>query len=285
MNKNKNDYKHQLLVATVFIGFLLIVGYLASMLVSAKEIKVPPVPISTVESALSQKEIEKPRNVTGFEKPKKSSTENLISPAKALAKKQEEELVPPVPNGGRIKDSKVTIDGSKKKEELVPPAPPIGDANLNIRDYINLNYLDLKAYLEQFTTRYPGYALFYDIEHHRFMIVRGSSEEGTPGVQSVSISFADDPDIKDKDHPTTITIIGIMSGDDPYAKYRRTFKMPDQWGEKIHIYGCNDHIYSSQLNAIEATLAAILNHPTGDDLNGSSPNVVYPILTSETFWN
>lgn len=228
---NKNNHNHVLLTATIFIGCLLVIGYLASMLVSAKEIKVPP-----------------------------------------------------VPNGGRV-DSKVTINGSQKKEGLVPPAPPIGDANLNIRDYVTPNSLDLKAYLEQFTARQSGYALFYDIEHHRFMIVRGTSREGTPGVQSVSISFADDPGIKDKDHPTTITIIGIMSGDDPYAKYRRTFKMPDQWGEEIHIYGCDEYIYSSQLNAIEETLAAILNHPAGDDLDQSGPNVVYPTLISETFWN
>lgn len=279
----KNNRKHVMLLTATFVSFL----FVNCLAVSAKELKVPPVPTNTVEPVPTQNNIQRPHDIIGFKKPKKSSseTENLTGPTKAPAKKQEEELVPPVPNGGRPKESKVTIEGSSKKEELVSPAPPIGDANLNIRDYINPNYLDLKAYLEQFTTRYPGYALFYDIEHHRFMIVRGSSKEGTPGVQSVSISFADDPDIKDKDHPTTITIIGIMSGDDPYAKYRRTFKMPDQWGEKIHIYGCNDHIYSSQLNAIETTLAAILEHPTGDDLNGSGPNVVYPILVSETFWN
>lgn len=278
----------KLFVTTLFLVLALSVTVYAKKN-TKKEVKVPPVPETTIEARPTQKgeqetKAGQPKKPSGFDQPSKSSSdqnkqkapENVATTKSAKSKG---EAPPPAPTGAQ--DSKKAI---VPKEEIVPPAPTGSNINYNVNDFLNPKVFDIAAFLGQYTERFDG-VMFYNAGQHRFEIIRGTSKHRDPGVDSVIISLAADSELQGKDHPVSITVTGGRAWNGSGARnpefYKRTFTMPDQWGEQIKLAGYDEYIYSSQLVGLSEVLVAITTDPTGNDLDQSPPSLAYRNLVSE----
>lgn len=236
-------------------------------------------------------------------KPKKASaksSETKKSPNTVIATKNNRpaeviQSVEPVNSTEGSSTEKNSIESSLK---YVEPADVSSDSEVSTKDtspasstpkidydldpFILSSVFDLKNYIGQFVTLNPNYTISFDSSHHIMRLQRNSSESQQAGVESITISLVGDLETNNP-NPVSITILGITSNDNPSLKYRRVYIMPNVWGELIRIDGVDEYFYTAEAVVLKDVLAAMVEHPTGDDIteNGLSP--LYPSLQSTKF--
>lgn len=169
--------------------------------------------------------------------------------------------------------------------KVVQPAEPINQApkiDYDIENFVIPQVFDLKNYMMQFVAQNPDYTIEFDSQHHFMRLQRDSSLENQAGVQSMMISFRDDLETNNP-NPISISIRGVCSSENPSLKYRRDFYMPTVWGELIRIDGCDEYFYTAQAVVLKDVLAAMVEHPTGDDITESGTSPLYSSLRSSKF--
>jgi len=169
--------------------------------------------------------------------------------------------------------------------KVVQPAEPINQApkiDYDIENFVIPQVFDLKNYMMQFVAQNPDYTIEFDSQHHFMRLQRDSSLENQAGVQSMMISFRDDLETNNP-NPISISILGVCSSENPSLKYRRDFYMPTVWGELIRIDGCDEYFYTAQAVVLKDVLAAMVEHPTGDDITESGTSPLYSSLRSSKF--
>ena len=169
--------------------------------------------------------------------------------------------------------------------KVVQPAEPINQApkiDYDIENFVIPQVFDLKNYMMQFVAQNPDYTIEFDSQHHYMRLQRDSSLENQAGVQSMMISFRDDLETNNP-NPISISILGVCSSENPSLKYRRDFYMPTVWGELIRIDGCDEYFYTAQAVVLKDVLAAMVEHPTGDDITESGTSPLYSSLRSSKF--
>lgn len=169
--------------------------------------------------------------------------------------------------------------------KVVQPAEPINQApkiDYDIENFVIPQVFDLKNYMMQFVAQNPDYTIEFDSQHHFMRLQRDSSLENQAGVQSMMISFRDDLETNNP-NPISISIRGVCSSENPSLKYRRDFYMPTVWGELIRIDGCDEYFYTAQAVVLKDVLAAMIEHPTGDDITESGTSPLYSSLRSSKF--
>ena len=169
--------------------------------------------------------------------------------------------------------------------KVVQPAEPINQApkiDYDIENFVIPQVFDLKNYMMQFVTQNPDYTIEFDSQHHSMRLQRDSSLENQAGVQSMMISFRDDLETNNP-NPISISIRGVCSSKNPSLKYRRDFYMPTVWGELIRIDGCDEYFYTAQAVVLKDVLAAMVEHPTGDDITESGTSPLYSSFRSSKF--
>ena len=184
--------------------------------------------------------------------------------AKKHAKQAEETveaLVPPPPYDLKP-ESKVEIAATKKEQKVTLSPTSI---EYDVTTFIRPSTLAITDFLGQFVAYDPEYAIFVDKEAHCLRLARKTLKPKEPGIQSVVISFADDKDFIGEDNPITITIIGVRPGGNPHKKYKRAFKMPDDWGSRIKIEGYDEYLYVAEFNVLHQLMEALIRDPMGDD--------------------
>ena len=188
---------------------------------------------------------------------------NCFAAKKQTAATEEtvEALVPPPPYDLKT-ESKVEI-ASTKKEQKVTLSPT--SIEYDVTTFIKPSTLSLTDFLGQFVAYDPDYAISVDKEEHCLRIARKTLKPKEPGIQSVVISFVDDKDLIGENNPITITIIGVRPGGNPHKKYKRTFKMPDDWGSRIKIEGYDEYLYIAEFNVLHQLMEALIRDPMGDD--------------------
>lgn len=187
---------------------------------------------------------------TCFAANKQTSTEETV-----------EALVPPPPYDLKP-ESKVEI-ASTKKEQKVTLSPT--SIEYDVTAFIRPSTLSITDFLGQFVAYDPNYTIFVDKEAHCLRLARKNLKPKEPGIQSVVISFADNKDLIGEDNPIAITIIGVRPGGNPHKKYKRTFKMPDNWGSRIKIEGYDEYLYVAEFNVLHQLMEALIRDPMGDD--------------------
>ena len=150
-----------------------------------------------------------------------------------------EALVPPPPYDLKP-ESKVEIVSTKKEQKVT--LSPIS-IEYDVTTFIRPSTLAITDFLGQFVAYDPDYTISVDKEAHCLRLARKTLKPKEPGIQSVVISFADDKDFIGEENPIAITIIGVRPGGNPHKKYKRTFKMPDNWGSRIKIEGYDEYLY------------------------------------------
>lgn len=174
---------------------------------------------------------------------------------------------------------------AKTDVKVVQPAEPINQApkiDYDIENFVIPQVFDLKNYMMQFVAQNPDYTIEFDSQHHFMRLQRNSSLENQAGVQSMMISFRDDLETNNP-NPISISIRGVCSSENPSLKYRRDFYMPTVWGELIRIDGCDEYFYTAQAVVLKDVLAAMVEHPTGDDITESGTSPLYSSLRSSKF--
>lgn len=174
---------------------------------------------------------------------------------------------------------------AKTDVKVVQPAEPINQApkiDYDIENFVIPQVFDLKNYMMQFVAQNPDYTIKFDSQHHFMRLQRNSSLENQAGVQSMMISFRDDLETNNP-NPISISIRGVCSSENPSLKYRRDFYMPTVWGELIRIDGCDEYFYTAQAVVLKDVLAAMVEHPTGDDITESGTSPLYSSLRSSKF--
>lgn len=193
----------------------------------------------------------------------------FITPINCFAAKKQtsateetvEALVPPPPYDLKT-ESKMEITSTKKEQKVtLSPTSIEYDATTFIRP----SMLSITDFLGQFVAYDPGYAISVDKEEHCLRIARKTLKPKEPGIQSVVISFVDNKDLIGENNPITITIIGVRPGGNPHKKYKRTFKMPDDWGSRIKIEGYDEYLYIAEFNVLHQLMEALIRDPMGDD--------------------
>ena len=169
--------------------------------------------------------------------------------------------------------------------KVVQPAEPINQTpkiDYDIENFVIPQVFDLKNYMMQFVAQNPDYTIEFDSQHHFMRLQRNSSLENQAGVQSMMISFRDDLETNNP-NPISISIRGVCFSENPSLKYRRDFYMPTVWGELIRIDGCDEYFYTAQAVVLKDVLAAMVEHPTGDDITESGTSPLYSSLRSSKF--
>ena len=172
-----------------------------------------------------------------------------------------EALVPPPPYDLKP-ESKVEI-ATTKKEQKVTLSPT--SIEYDVTTFIKPSTLAITDFLGQFVAYDPEYAIFVDKEAHCLRLARKTLKPKEPGIQSVVVSFADDKDFIGEENPIAITIIGVRPGGNSHKKYKRTFKMPDDWGSRIKIEGYDEYLYVAEFNVLHQLMEALIRDPMGDD--------------------
>lgn len=184
--------------------------------------------------------------------------------AKKHAKQAEETveaLVPPPPYDLKP-ESKVEITSTKKEQKVTLSPTSI---EYDVTTFIRPSTLAITDFLGQFVAYDPDYTISVDKEAHCLRLARKTLKPKEPGIQSVVISFADDKDFIGEENPIAITIIGVRPGGNPHKKYKRTFKMPDDWGSRIKIEGYDEYLYVAEFNVLHQLMEALIRDPMGDD--------------------
>lgn len=172
-----------------------------------------------------------------------------------------EALVPPPPYDLKP-ESKVEITSTKKEQKVTLSPTSI---EYDVTAFIRPSTLSITDFLGQFVAYDPDYAISVNKEEHCLRLVRKTFKPKEPGIQSVVISFADDKDLIGESNPIAITIIGVRPGGNPHKKYKRTFKMPDDWGSRIKIDGYDEYLYIAEFNVLHQLMEALIRDPMGDD--------------------
>lgn len=181
-----------------------------------------------------------------------------------------EALVPPPPYDQKV-ESKVEIvskdknsaESKRAKAEKVPLSPT--SIVYDVTTFLKPKTIALTDFMNQYTAYNPEYAVTIDKESHCLRLGRKTFKPKAEGIQSVTISFAADQDLIDEKSPATITIIGVRSGNDPHKKYKRTFKMSGDWGDKIKVEGYDEYIYMAQFNVLHQLMEAMVKDPNGNN--------------------
>ena len=162
------------------------------------------------------------------------------------------------------------------------PASSTPKIDYDLDPFILSSVFDLKNYIGQFVALNPNYTISFDSSHHIMRLQRNDPKSQQAGVESMTISLVGDLETNNP-NPVSITILGITSNDNPSLKYRRVYIMPNVWGELIRIDGVDEYFYTAEAVVLKDVLAAMVEHPTGDDIteNGLSP--LYPSLQSTKF--
>ena len=181
-----------------------------------------------------------------------------------------EALVPPPPYDQKV-ESKVEIVSKNKsstnskdtKAEKVPLSPT--SIVYDVTTFLKPKTIALTDFMNQYTAYNPEYVVTIDKESHCLRLGRKTFKPKAEGIQSVTISFAADQDLIGEESPVTITIIGIRPGNDPHKKYKRTFKMSGDWGDKIKVEGYDEYIYMAQFNVLHQLMEAMVKDPNGNN--------------------
>ena len=213
-------------------------------------------------------------------KQNKRTSETASSKKAASTKKTSETIlkVEPAPISAEAIHAETDV-------KVVQPAEPINQApkiDYDIENFVIPQVFDLKNYMMQFVAQNPDYTIEFDSQHHFMRLQRNSSLENQAGVQSMVISFRDDLETNNP-NPISISIRGVCSSENPSLKYRRDFYMPTVWGELIRIDGCDEYFYTAQAVVLKDVLAAMVEHPTGDDITESGTSPLYSSLRSSKF--
>lgn len=181
-----------------------------------------------------------------------------------------EALVPPPPYDQKV-ESKVEIvskdknsaESKRAKAEKVPLSPT--SIVYDVTTFLKPKTIALTDFMNQYTAYNPEYVVMIDKESHCLRLGRKTFKPKAEGIQSVTISFAADQDLIAEESPVTITIIGIRPGNDPHKKYKRTFKMSGDWGDKIKVEGYDEYIYMAQFNVLHQLMEAMVKDPNGNN--------------------
>lgn len=181
-----------------------------------------------------------------------------------------EALVPPPPYDQKV-ESKVEIVSKNKsstnskdtKAEKVPLSPT--SIVYDVTTFLKPKTIALTDFMNQYTAYNPEYVVTIDKESHCLRLGRKTFKPKAEGIQSVTISFAADQDLIGEESPVTITIIGIRPGNDPHKKYKRTFRMSEDWGDQIKVEGYDEYIYMAQFNVLHQLMEAIVKDPSGNN--------------------
>lgn len=181
-----------------------------------------------------------------------------------------EALVPPPPYDQKV-ESKVEIVSKDKnsakskdtKAEKVPLSPT--SIVYDVTTFLKPKTIALTDFMNQYTAYNPEYVVTIDKESHCLRLGRKTFKPKAEGIQSVTISFTADQDLIGEESPVTITIIGIRPGNDPHKKYKRTFKMSGDWGDKIKVEGYDEYIYMAQFNVLHQLMEAMVKDPSGNN--------------------
>lgn len=181
-----------------------------------------------------------------------------------------EALVPPPPYDQKV-ESKVEIvskdknsaESKRAKAEKVPLSPT--SIVYDVTTFLKPKTIALTDFMNQYTAYNPEYVVTIDKESHCLRLGRKTFKPKAEGIQSVTISFAADQDLIAEESPVTITIIGIRPGNDPHKKYKRTFKMSGDWGDKIKVEGYDEYIYMAQFNVLHQLMEAMIKDPNGNN--------------------
>lgn len=181
-----------------------------------------------------------------------------------------EALVPPPPYDQKV-ESKVEIvskdknsaESKRAKAEKVPLSPT--SIVYDVTTFLKPKTIALTDFMNQYTAYNPEYVVTIDKESHCLRLGRKTFKPKAEGIQSVTISFAADQDLIAEESPVTITIIGIRPGNDPHKKYKRTFKMSGDWGDKIKVEGYDEYIYMAQFNVLHQLMEAMVKDPNGNN--------------------
>ena len=181
-----------------------------------------------------------------------------------------EALVPPPPYDQKV-ESKVEIvskdknsaESKRAKAEKVPLSPT--SIVYDVTTFLKPKTIALTDFMNQYTAYNPEYVVTIDKESHCLRLGRKTFKPKAEGIQSVTISFAADQDLIAEESPVTITIIGIRPGNDPHKKYKRTFKMSGDWGDKIKVEGYDEYIYMAQFNVLHQLMEAMVKDPSGNN--------------------
>ena len=181
-----------------------------------------------------------------------------------------EALVPPPPYDQKV-ESKVEIvskdknsaESKRAKAEKVPLSPT--SIIYDVTTFLKPKTIALTDFMNQYTAYNPEYVVTIDKESHCLRLGRKTFKPKAEGIQSVTISFAADQDLIGEESPVTITIIGIRPGNDPHKKYKRTFKMSGDWGDKIKVEGYDEYIYMAQFNVLHQLMEAMVKDPSGNN--------------------
>lgn len=181
-----------------------------------------------------------------------------------------EALVPPPPYDQKV-ESKVEIvskdknsaESKRAKAEKVPLSPT--SIVYDVTTFLKPKTIALTDFMNQYTAYNPEYVVTIDKESHCLRLGRKTFKPKAEGIQSVTISFAADQDLIGEESPVTITIIGIRPGNDPHKKYKRTFKMSGDWGDKIKVEGYDEYIYMAQFNVLHQLMEAMVKDPNGNN--------------------
>jgi len=196
-----------------------------------------------------------------------SITPTAFAATKKQAKQAEETveaLVPPPPYDQKP-ESKVEIASQSKKPKEAKVTLSPNSIEYDVTTFIKPTTLSLTDFMNQFAAYNPEYVVSVDKEEHCLRVGRKTFKPKADGIQSVTLSFAADKDLLGEEHPVAITIIGVRSGNDPHKKYKRTFKMPEEWGSQIKVEGYDECIYMAQFNVLHQLLEAIVKDPTGNN--------------------
>ena len=213
-------------------------------------------------------------------KQNKHTSETASSKKTASTKKTSETIlkVEPAPISAEAIHAETDV-------KVVQPAEPINQApkiDYDIENFVIPQVFDLKNYMMQFVAQNPDYTIEFDSQHHYMRLQRNSSLENQAGVQSMMISFRDDLETNNP-NSISISVRGVCSSENPSLKYRRDFYMPTVWGELIRIDGCDEYFYTAQAVVLKDVLAAMVEHPTGDDITESGTSPLYSSLRSSKF--
>lgn len=181
-----------------------------------------------------------------------------------------EALVPPPPYDQKV-ESKVEIVSKNKsstnskdtKAEKVPLSPT--SIVYDVTTFLKPKTIALTDFMNQYTAYNPEYVVTIDKESHCLRLGRKTFKPKAEGIQSVTISFAADQDLIGEESPVTITIIGIRPGNDPHKKYKRTFRMSEDWGDQIKVEGYDEYIYMAQFNVLHQLMEAMVKDPSGNN--------------------
>lgn len=181
-----------------------------------------------------------------------------------------EALVPPPPYDQKV-ESKVEIvskdknsaESKRAKAEKVPLSPT--SIVYDVTTFLKPKTIALTDFMNQYTAYNPEYVVTIDKESHCLRLGRKTFKPKAEGIQSVTISFAADQDLIGEESPVTITIIGIRPGNDPHKKYKRTFRMSEDWGDQIKVEGYDEYIYMAQFNVLHQLMEAMVKDPSGNN--------------------